>query len=126
MTDYLEGEFGNNKRYRESRTHYEFRWWYEYSGGKMTDWGAHHIDIAQWAIGMDKSGPTSIGGTAEHPVPYKDGWPTVTNRYNAATKFHIEAAFPNGVAMHVLSDGENGITIEGTEANEHTFHLQET
>ena len=115
MVEYVEGEFGNNKRYRESRIHYEFRWWYEYSGGKLTDWGAHHIDIAQWAIGMDKSGPTSIGGAAEHPVPFKDGWPTVTNRYNAATKFHIEAAFPNGVAMHVLSDGENGITIEGTE-----------
>ena len=115
MTDYLEGDFGNNKRYRESRTHYEFRWWYEYSGGKMTDWGAHHIDIAQWAIGMDKSGPLSIGGTAEHPVPFKDGWPTVTSRYNAATKFHIEAAFPHGIALHVLSDGENGITIEGTK-----------
>ena len=113
MTDYLQGEFGNNKSYPESRTHYEFRWWYEYSGGKMTDWGAHHIDIAQWLIGMDHSGPTSVEGTAEHPVPFKDGHPTVSNRYNAATKFHVKCMFPNGVELTVRDDTENGILVEG-------------
>jgi predicted dehydrogenase len=116
MTDYLQGDYGNNRRYPESRTHYEFRWWYEYSGGKMTDWGAHHIDIAQWAMGMDNSGPLSVEGTAEHPVPYKDGYPTVTNKYNVAHKFHIIANFPSNLVMHVNSSGENGITIEGTKA----------
>ena len=115
QTDYLQGEVGNNKKYPESRTHYEFRWWYEYSGGKMTDWGAHHIDIAQWAIEMDRSGPTSIEGTADHPVPYKDGWPTVSNRYNAATKFHVVCNFPNSVELTIDSDGENGITFEGSK-----------
>ncbi len=115
MTDYLQGSFGNNKQYPESRTHYEFRWWYEYSGGKLTDWGAHHVDIATWAIGMENSGPISVEGTAKHPVPFENGNPTVSNRYNAATEFKINVKYPNGVEMLIRSDEDNGILIEGTE-----------
>jgi predicted dehydrogenase len=115
MTDYIQGPKGNNDRYPESRTHYEFRWWYEYSGGKMTDWGAHHVDIAQWAIRMDQGGPLSVEGEATHPVPFQDGMPTVSNRYNTATKFHVVCRFPHNIDLDIDSDGENGITIEGTK-----------
>ena len=116
MTEYRQGEFGNNKRYPESRTHYEFRWWYEYSGGKMTDWGAHHVDIAQWAIQQlgEGQGPVSIEGTAEHPVPFENGRPTLEDRYNVATRFDVTCRFPNGVEMLITSEGRNGILIEGT------------
>ena len=115
MTDYLQGGFGNNKSYPESRTHYEFRWWYEYSGGKMTDWGAHHVDVAMWALGMDSSGPISVEGTAKHPVPFENGMPTVTNKYNAATEFLVTAKFATGAELIIRHDTDNGVLIEGTK-----------
>ena len=94
--------------YTEKRCHYEFRWWYEYSGGKMTDWGAHHVDIATWAMGMDHSGPVSVEGTATHPH--------VDNGYNVATAFHITCRYPNGVELLIRHDTENGITFEGDKS----------
>jgi predicted dehydrogenase len=102
--------------YRAKRCHYEFRWWYEYSGGKFTDWGAHHVDIAQWALGQDAQGkgPVTIDGTdAKHPVPFKDGYPERDDSYNTSHDFAIVCTFPDGVEMTVTSRGDNGITFEG-------------
>jgi predicted dehydrogenase len=104
--------------YREKRCHYEFRWWYEYSGGKFTDWGAHHVDIATWAIRQDQEGmgPIEINGAdATHPVPFKDGYPTVDDCYNTATDFDVVCKFANGIEMHVTSRGDNGVLFEGTK-----------
>ena len=99
--------------YIRERTHWGFRWWYEYSGGKMTDWGAHHIDIAQWAIGMLDSGPRTIEPlSVTHPVEFKDGYPTDTTSFNAATAFKVKCVYPNGVEM-IVQDENNGILIEG-------------
>jgi hypothetical protein len=81
----------------------------------MTDWGAHHVDIAQWAIGMDQSGPTSVSGTATHPVPLKNGHPTDDTQYNVATEFLINCKFANNVEMIIRHDTDNGILIEGDE-----------
>ena len=102
--------------YREKRCHYQFRWWYEYSGGKFTDWGAHHVDIAQWALGEDTQGkgPVTIDGTdAKHPVPFKDGYPERDDSYNTSNDFAILCTFPSGVEMTVTSRGDNGILFEG-------------
>lgn len=111
-------DYRANKREKgrpNSNCHYEFRWWYEYSGGKLTDWGAHHVDIAMWALEANGQSPAplSIGGEAEHPVPFKDGSPTQNDRYNTATKFNIKANFADDVELTIRHDTDNGVTIEG-------------
>ena len=98
-----------------SNCHYAFRNWHEYSGGKLTDWGAHHVDIACWALGASDSGPSQITPVNfKLPVEYKDGHPLVHDRYNAATDFNIQVAMPGGVEMLITSEGDNGILFEGT------------
>ena len=111
-------------RWGNTRCHYEFRWWYEYSGGKLTDWGAHHVDIAQWAIGQNglDQGVVSVEPVmVHHPVGFKDGMPLQDDRYNTADKFHIKCMFPGGVEMNIVSDSSdgNGILFEGTKGRFH-------
>ncbi|MCA8993105.1 MAG: Gfo/Idh/MocA family oxidoreductase [Planctomycetaceae bacterium] len=107
--------------YITERCHGNFRWWYEYSGGKLTDWGAHHVDIAQWAIGMEESGPTEVNVEAvTHPQELLNGMPTKDDFYNTAVTFQLVCKFPNGVEMIIRDNAEdlgfdNGILFEGTE-----------
>ncbi|MFW6164135.1 MAG: Gfo/Idh/MocA family protein [Planctomycetota bacterium] len=67
----------------------------DYSGGGMTDWGAHHFDIAQWGLGMDASGPVAV-----HPP---DG----------TQHKHLTYQYANGVTM--IRGDCNGVLFEGTE-----------
>jgi len=99
-----------------SNAHYSFRNWHEYSGGKLTDWGAHHVDIACWALGATDTGPSKVTPVEYSlPVEYKNGHPVVQDQYNAATSFKIKVDMPNDVEMTITSEGDNGILFEGTE-----------
>ena len=108
--------------YATERGHRTFRWWFEYSGGKMTDWGAHHIDIAQWALGVENTGPVEIaaegvlpsgreaalaGLRAEHRASESP------NSYTTATTFKIELKYANGNRITVQDGPGNGIRLEG-------------
>lgn len=100
--------------YIPQRTHWTFRWWYEYAGGKLTDWGAHHVDIAQWAADQLAGGPTRVQGNAEFQVPYREGYPLRDDTYNTPTTFTVECEIPGEVTM-LIHSGDNGILFEGTE-----------
>ena len=111
---YLAGNYGETKSW--SRGHYEFRWWYEYSGGKLTDWGAHHVDIATWGLGKTATGPVEINPVmAKHPVEFKDGMPMDATKFNTATAFLIQAKYEDGQELEIRHDQGNGILFEGTK-----------
>jgi predicted dehydrogenase len=93
--------------YNPHRCHYDFRWWYDYSGGKMTDWGAHHNDVAQWALGMDGSGPISVESTAAQPS--KD-----PNSYNCHPTFEVTYGYKSGAKV-ICKSNENGVLLEGED-----------
>ncbi len=92
--------------FNKLRHPYNFRWFYDYSGGKMTDWGAHHNDIAQWGLGMDGSGPTSVEASGVFPTE---------GLYDVATSFEITYTYATGQKAICSSDGRFGITFEGDD-----------
>lgn len=92
--------------YCPARVHNTFRWNLAYSGGRLTDWGAHMIDLAQWASGHQETGPVEVEGKGEFP-PRDAVW-------NTAGEFDLHYRYANGVTMHVWSEVP-GIKFEGSD-----------
>jgi len=116
--DFWQGQTPNVD-YEKQRCHTMFRWWFDYSGGPVTDWGAHHNDIARWAIGLD--GPVEVEAkVVTGPIP---------GGYTTPSEFEATLNWANGVKQVVKTtpdDGwggwvinekgqRNGVKFEGTD-----------
>jgi predicted dehydrogenase len=90
---------------------WNFRWFWDYSGGEMTDWGHHHFDIAQWGLGTDLSGPVSVEGK---------GVPPVKGMCETYVNFEVHYEYANGVHM-IATTPERGVRFEGTDGYVHVW-----
>jgi len=99
-----------DRPYNEKRVHYLFRFFWDYSGGQMTNFGAHHLDIVQWGLGRDESGPTTIEATAKFQ---KDGW------YEVPEQSTIIYTYDDGVKVICEQGGKPGpnVLFEGTKGS---------
>ena len=116
--------------YTPQRCHGNFRWWLEYSGGKLTDWGAHHLDIAHWGLGKEGTGPNEIEGEGTFPnipddfdpVAFFAGKQKIPNGYNTAMQFHIDLKFADDSQIHVqhgpAAKAESSSTAVGLPASQ--------
>lgn len=100
--------------YTKERCHWNFRWILDYSGGQLTDWAAHHCDIANWGMGTEATGPVYVEGRGKFPAE---------GIWNAATDYYFEAEYaagaspvaPKGFKMLVSNSFPMGTRFEGTE-----------
>jgi len=74
--------------------HWDWRWIMDYSGGQLTDWAGHHIDIAHWALGFDRTGPVEIEGKGVYP---RNGI------YDVPVEYDIHTKYANGIKMRIAN-----------------------
>lgn len=82
--------------YCRERTHFSFRFWFDYAGGKITDWGQHHLDIAHWGMGLEDSGPLQVEAKGFYP---NHGKPDC---YNNADRFTVRMKYPGDIDVYFL------------------------
>jgi len=93
------------KPYRNGLHMFNWRWKRDYSGGQLTDWGAHQLDTAQWANDTERTGPIEVEGTGKRHA---------TGLYDTFYEYHLTYRYANGVELRVDSGG-TGLRFEGTD-----------
>ncbi|MBC8215249.1 MAG: Gfo/Idh/MocA family oxidoreductase [Candidatus Marinimicrobia bacterium] len=81
--------------------HNDWRHIRDYGFGGLPDWGAHHIDIAQWGLGTEHTGPVEVDGWGRFP---RNGL------FNVPVDFKIHYVYANGIKMTVTNMGVKGGT----------------
>jgi predicted dehydrogenase len=92
--------------YTEKRCHFWFRYILDYSGGEMTDRGAHVLDLAQLGNNSDDTGPVEVSG---------DGWAPEDGLFNTFMRFRFEMRYASGVRIIGESKPPRGLKFEGTD-----------
>ncbi len=116
--DFWQGQTPNVD-YLKERCHTTFRWWFDYSGGPVTDWGAHHNDIARWAIGMN--GPVDVEAkVVTGPIPGGYTTPsefTATLNWSNGIKQVVKTTTDDGWGGWVINENgqRNGVKFIGTD-----------
>ncbi|MBN1443809.1 MAG: Gfo/Idh/MocA family oxidoreductase [Planctomycetes bacterium] len=104
-----------------NRIGWNFRWWFEYSGGQVTDWGVHHTDIAIWALGGEETGIVEARGKGNFPLGREatlavllgdKPFSSIPNSYNVISSYEAEMKLPNGNTIELVSR-DNMLTIRG-------------
>ena len=75
--------------------HWNWRWILDYSGGQLTDWAGHHIDIAHWGLGLDRTGPIEVSGVGVYPPS--------SELYNVPMEFDFNCKYKTGVTIRVAN-----------------------
>jgi predicted dehydrogenase len=97
-----------DRPYNPKHVHYNFRFFWDYSGGQLTNWGAHHLDIVQWALGKDDSGPVAIEGTARYQPQH---W------YEVPESFELVYTYADGLRVSCGQAYRGGVTFEGEKGS---------
>jgi predicted dehydrogenase len=75
-------------------SHWNWRWILDYSGGQLTDWAGHHVDIANWGAGLEHTGPVEIAGEGFYP---REGI------YDVPVEYDFLCKYANGIEMRVAN-----------------------